>query len=67
MANTGNSGARSVKICLAECAEKLSVNGITADYHKFKDELYNNFLLSLICRNPKHGKAFSQFSKCNGE
>lgn len=33
-----------LKICLAECAEKLSVDGITADYHKFKDELYKQFL-----------------------
>lgn len=33
-----------LKMCLAECAEKLSVNGITADYHKFKDELYKQFL-----------------------
>jgi putative DNA primase/helicase len=33
-----------LKIFLAECAEKLSVDGITADYHKFKDELYKQFL-----------------------
>ncbi len=33
-----------LKIFLAECAEKLSVDDITADYHKFKDELYKQFL-----------------------
>ncbi len=33
-----------LKIFLAGCAEKLSVDGITADYHKFKDELYKQFL-----------------------
>jgi putative DNA primase/helicase len=33
-----------LKIFLADCAEKLSVDGITADYHKFKDELYKQFL-----------------------
>ncbi len=33
-----------IKIFLAESAEKLSVDGITADYHKFKDELYKQFL-----------------------
>lgn len=33
-----------LKIFLADCAEKLSVDDITADYHKFKDELYKQFL-----------------------
>ena len=33
-----------LKIFLANCAAKLSVDDITADYHKFKDELYKQFL-----------------------
>jgi putative DNA primase/helicase len=47
-----------LKICLAECAEKLSVNGITADYHKFKDELYKQFLAVAYLPKPEtSGKA----------
>jgi len=42
-----------LKICLAECAEKLSVNGITADYHKFKDELYKQFLAVAYLPKPE--------------
>jgi hypothetical protein len=38
---------------LAECAEKLSVNGITADYHKFKDELYKQFLAVAYLPKPE--------------
>jgi len=33
-----------LKSFLADCAEKLSVDGITADYHRFKDELFKQFL-----------------------
>lgn len=47
-----------LKIFLAECAEKLSVDDITADYHKFKDELYKQFLAVAHLPKPKtNGKA----------
>lgn len=58
-----------LKISLAECAEKLSVDGITSDYHKFKDELYKQFLAVAHLPKPERtGKAvLINFQNVTGE
>ncbi len=42
-----------LKVFLAECAEKLSINDITADYHRFKDELFQQFLSTAYLPKPE--------------
>ncbi len=42
-----------LKIFLAEGAAKSSINDITADYHKFKDELYKQFLAVAYLPKPE--------------
>lgn len=45
-----------LKIFLGQCAEALGVDTITANYHKFKDELYKQFLAVAHLPKPEQSK-----------
>jgi len=58
-----------LKIFLAEGAAKSSINDITADYHKFKDELYKQFLAVAYLPKPEttNKAVLGNFQNATGE
>ncbi len=42
-----------IKVFLGDAAKKLGVNSVTADYHKFLDELYRQFFVTAYLPKPR--------------